>query len=130
MSKYQVTNAQYAAFLNAKHAEGVLEYGVAYPFKDAAYLTGSTGEPLVRDCNSMSKWGITRNSSDGTWSPVSGYENHPVIYLVRGEGLCGLLRLQPSDRGTMGVCVPCGYDYGLQLWRYGRRGLYVVYRKQ
>ena len=82
MSKYQVTNAQYAAFLNAKHAEGVLEYGVAYPFKDAAYLTGSTGEPLVRDCNSMSKWGITRNSSDGTWSPVSGYENHPVIYVT------------------------------------------------
>lgn len=82
MSKYQVTNAQYAAFLNAKHAEGVLEYGTAGGYTDAAYLMGSTDEPLVRDCNSMSKWGITRNSSDGTWSPVSGYEKHPVIYVT------------------------------------------------
>ena len=81
MSKYQVTNAQYAAFLNAKHAEGVLEYG-AGNYGDAAYLKGSADKPLVRDCNNLSKWGITRNSSDGTWSPISGYEKHPVIYVT------------------------------------------------
>lgn len=82
MSKYQVTNAQYAAFLNAKHAEGVLEYGTAGDYNDAAYLAGSADEPLVRDCNNLSKWGITRNSAVGTWAPISGYENHPVIYVT------------------------------------------------
>lgn len=82
MSKYQVTNAQYAAFLNAKHAEGVLKYGMAGNYNDAAYLTGSPDEPLVRDCNNLSKWGITRNSANGTWAPISGYENHPVIYVT------------------------------------------------
>ena len=44
MSKYQVTNAQYAAFLNAKYAEGVLEYGTAGGYTNAAYLTGSADE--------------------------------------------------------------------------------------
>ena len=83
MSKYQVTNAQYAAFLNAKHAEGVLEYGTAGRYTDAAYLAGSADEPLVRDCmNSSSQWGVTRNSTDGTWSPIPGYEDHPVIYIT------------------------------------------------
>lgn len=82
MAKYPVTNAQYAAFLNAKHAEGVLEYGTAGRYTDAAYLAGSADEPLVRDCNELSKWGITRNSADGTWSPIPGYEDHPVIYVT------------------------------------------------
>ena len=85
MAKYPVTNAQYAAFLNAKHAEGVLEYGTAGGYTNAAYLTGSADEPLVRDSRSdyrLFKWGVTRNSSDGSWSPVSGYEDNPVIYVT------------------------------------------------
>lgn len=85
MAKYPVTNAQYAAFLNAKLAEGVLEYGTAGDYNNAAYLTGSADKPLVLNCRSdyrLSKWGVTRNSSDGSWSPVPGYEDNPVIYVT------------------------------------------------
>lgn len=85
MSKYQVTNAQYAAFLNAKHAEGVLEYGLAGNYSDAAYIDGTTGEPLVRNSNSnssgLSPCGVIHNNN-GSWSAASGYEAHPVIYVT------------------------------------------------
>lgn len=84
MSKYPVTNAQYAAFLNEKYAEGVLKYGTASNYIGSAYLTGNTNEPWVRNCNilNLKKWGVTRNSDDGTWSAVPGYEDYPVIYVT------------------------------------------------
>ncbi len=84
MSKFEITNAQYAAFLNAKKTEDVLKYGEAGSgsdiYQNAAYINST--EALVLDCNtdSRSQWGVTHNV-DGSWSAVSGKENYPVIYV-------------------------------------------------
>ena len=64
MSKYEITNAQYAAFLNAKSigSNGLYAAG-AYPTQTLIY--------------SNTSWGLTYSGSQ--WVPVAGYENAPVI---------------------------------------------------
>ena len=64
MSKYEITNAQYAAFLNAKGigTNGLYAAG-AYPTQELIY--------------SNSSWGLTYTANK--WKPVAGYENYPVI---------------------------------------------------
>jgi formylglycine-generating enzyme required for sulfatase activity len=66
MSKYEITNVQFAAFLNAKSigSNGLYAAG-AYPTQ--ALIYGS----------SYNYWGL--NYIGGQWVPVAGYENHPVI---------------------------------------------------
>ncbi|MCX6867172.1 MAG: SUMF1/EgtB/PvdO family nonheme iron enzyme [Verrucomicrobia bacterium] len=61
IGKYEVTNAQYAAFLNAKG--GANSYGI-YNSK-------------------MSSYGIAQTGSSGsyTYSVTSGFENRPVVYV-------------------------------------------------
>ncbi len=64
MSKYEITNTQYAAFLNAKSigSNGLYAAG-AYPTQALIYANTS--------------WGLTYSGSQ--WAPVTGYENAPVI---------------------------------------------------
>jgi formylglycine-generating enzyme required for sulfatase activity len=64
MSKYEITNTQYAAFLNAKSigSNGLYTAG-AYPTQALIYANSS--------------WGLTYSGSQ--WVPVTGYENAPVI---------------------------------------------------
>ena len=64
MSKYEITNAEYAVFLNAK---GVDRYG-HYPEGP------STKEILV---TTNTGWGVW--FSNNQWVPVEGFENHPVV---------------------------------------------------
>lgn len=67
MSKYEITNAQYAAFLNTKNIGGTGLYAAgAYPTKTLIYA--SSGSYY---------WGLEYTGSQ--WVPVAGYENHPVI---------------------------------------------------
>ncbi|MDR1155262.1 MAG: formylglycine-generating enzyme family protein [Bacteroidales bacterium] len=66
MSKYPITNAQYAGFLN--HA-GVDATGVKADIKD--------GERLIEASSDDYGWGLHYNGS--RWEPVTGYEDHPVI---------------------------------------------------
>ena len=70
MSKYEITNAQYAAFLNAKSigSNGLYTSG-AYPTQALIYVS-----------NVSYDWGLHYTS--GQWVPVSGYENHPLIYVT------------------------------------------------
>jgi len=70
MSKYEITNAQYAVFLNAKSigANG-LYTGGTYPTK-----------VLISPSQGISDWSL--HYTAGQWVPVSGYENHPVIYVT------------------------------------------------
>ena len=70
MSKYEVTNAQYAAFLNAKSigSNGLYTAG-AYPTE--ALIAASSGWEELHD------WGLLYSGSQ--WVPVIGYENAPVI---------------------------------------------------
>jgi len=64
MSTYDITNAQYAAFLNAKGigSNGVYAAG-AYPTQTLIYANSSMG--------------LTYSGSQ--WIPVTDYENNPVI---------------------------------------------------
>jgi formylglycine-generating enzyme required for sulfatase activity len=67
MSKYEITNAQYAAFLNAKSigSNGLYAAG-AYPTQTLIYATSGSYD-----------WGL--HYSNLQWVPVAGYENAPVI---------------------------------------------------
>lgn len=73
MGKYQVTNARYAAFLNAN---SISEDGMGA-------VSGVTGDKtLIGDCMTKNKgrWGVTWNGSK--WVPVAGYQDHPVIWVT------------------------------------------------
>ena len=68
MSKYPITNAQYAAFLN--------ENSIGSDGKNTA------GEVLVKaSSGTLYDWGLHWNSVASKWEPASGYANHPVIYV-------------------------------------------------
>jgi formylglycine-generating enzyme required for sulfatase activity len=65
MSKYEASNAQFAAFLNAKSigSNGLYALG-AYP-----------SEPLIYDCGLYN--GLSYTGSQ--WQAAAGFENHPVV---------------------------------------------------
>ena len=67
MSKYEITNMQFAAFLNAK--------GIGSDGKDVAgtYPT----EALIYASDENHDWGL--HYTNGKWIPVTGYEKNPVI---------------------------------------------------
>lgn len=66
MSKYQVTNAEYAAFLNAE--------GIGNP---ATATVGSYGDQtLIVEY----RWSLMHDG--GKWKAQEGYENHPVIFVT------------------------------------------------
>jgi len=70
MSKYEITNAQYAAFLNAKSigSNGLYAAG-AYPTQALIYASSGSYD-----------WGLHYTGSQ--WIPVAGCENKPVIYVT------------------------------------------------
>ena len=67
MSKYEITNTQFAAFLNAKSigSNGIWAAG-AYPTLVLIYASSGSYD-----------WGL--HYTGNQWVPVTGYENHPVI---------------------------------------------------
>jgi formylglycine-generating enzyme required for sulfatase activity len=67
MSKYEITNVQYAAFLNAKN---IPIFGI---YTAGAYPT----EKLIYASSGMYDYGLHYNGSQ--WIPVPGYENAPAI---------------------------------------------------
>lgn len=69
MSKYQITNAQYAEFLNATGVglDGKLKGGL-YP--DQRLFIPSSGD---------TDWGLHFNDK---WTPATGYDNHPAILVT------------------------------------------------
>ncbi|MDR1154329.1 MAG: fimbrillin family protein [Bacteroidales bacterium] len=68
MSKYPITNAQYAAFLNEGEVDGT-----------GANADIQGGQILIQASSGGYDWGLHYNA--GQWEPVAGYENHPVIYV-------------------------------------------------
>lgn len=80
MAKYETTNAQYAAFLNAI---GVGSDGKC-PAADSYSAAQHPGQLLVSDCNKeVNKrtfpWGVEWNNNQ--WVPKSGYSDYPAIYV-------------------------------------------------
>ena len=67
MSKYAITNEEYAIFLNTKSISS-----------DGKYLAGAyPTQAVIYESSDSYDWGL--HYTDGQWVPVEGYENHPVI---------------------------------------------------
>ena len=67
MSKYEITNAQYAIFLNTKSIGN-----------DGKYVAGTyPTQALIYASYGSKDWGL--HYTGGAWVPAEGYENHPVI---------------------------------------------------
>jgi sulfatase modifying factor 1 len=72
MSKYEITNAQYAAFLNAKNISS-----------NGRYLAGTYPTEALIYTNSVDEnYNCGLKYADGQWIPVSGYENDPVTLVT------------------------------------------------
>ncbi len=67
LSKYEITNEQYAAFMNANNIDSNGMSTGAFP-NEVLILPSSLYNP---------DWGL--NYVGGLWVPAAGYENHPVI---------------------------------------------------
>ncbi len=82
MSRYEVTNAQYAAFLNANNIDGSNGFGEGNVTYDQDGSSTSGMRTLVYDCTTvgLSQWGVIWNT--GKWEAMAGYENHPVIHVT------------------------------------------------
>ena len=78
MSKYQVTNTQYAAFLNAAGIAGSSGYGegtVSYTNNSGFLQIDQTQKFIYTD-----NWGVKYDN--GKWVAQTGYENYPVIMVT------------------------------------------------
>lgn len=75
MSKYPITNAQYAVFLNAKNVAFQAGISNQLIYGDGGKCTwgDNNGQIMVLTHN----LGVTYNNS--VWKAQTGYENHPVI---------------------------------------------------
>ena len=65
ISKYEVTNLQYAVFLNRYGSEKI---------KTGDY----EGQEMIYEHN----WGVWKNTITGKWEAQKGYEYHPVVYVT------------------------------------------------
>lgn len=75
MSKYQITNAQYAAFLNGKGVQYETNISNIWISGDGGKCTwgNNSGQIMILVHN----WGVTYDS--GVWKAQTGYENYPVV---------------------------------------------------
>jgi formylglycine-generating enzyme required for sulfatase activity len=71
MGKYEVTNAQYAAFLNDK---GVGSSGSKADIEN--------NQRLIFASSGSYDWGLHWNGGTSKWEPASGCANRPVIYVT------------------------------------------------
>jgi formylglycine-generating enzyme required for sulfatase activity len=71
MSKYVITNEQYAAFLNAKGVNNIGIWATAPSYPTQALIYPSSGS---------TDFGLHYSGSQ--WVPVAGYETSPVIYVT------------------------------------------------
>lgn len=79
MSKYLITNKQYADFLNAKGIGSDGKSDVTY-HKYNLTTTVTENQTLIYACSSFYHWGLRYSS--GSWQPVNGYDNFPIIYVT------------------------------------------------
>lgn len=70
ISKYEITNTEYATFLNVKSIGS-----------DGRYAAGQfPSEVLIYESSGSLDWGL--HYTDGKWVPVKGFENNPVIFVT------------------------------------------------
>ena len=84
MAKYETTNAQYAAFLNAigVGSDGKCPDNGSYP------AARHPGQVLVMDCTKedapyyRSKYGVTWDAAGNRWKPMDGYADCPANFVT------------------------------------------------
>ena len=74
MSKYEITNAQFATFLNAK------KVGSNALYTSGSYPTQILLKPSSVPYSGNYDWGL--NYLGDGWYPVAGYEKYPAIYIT------------------------------------------------
>ncbi len=89
MCKYEVTNAQFAIFLNAIGAivdrVNDTEHKAKCPSVEVYPGARHTGKYLVDNCylgSATYRIGVQWNAGSSKWEPVPGYENYPAIYVT------------------------------------------------
>ena len=76
MSRYEITNIQYAAFLNEKGIESDGKGSVTY-YKDNFDYAVTEMQPFIMTSTSSSDFGLHWETDK--WVPAMGCDNHPVI---------------------------------------------------
>lgn len=75
MGKYEVTNAHYAAFLNAENIGNTNNYAMMS-------IDGASRKLTVNSSLYFFKIGVAWDDTELLWKPVSGYEDYPATYIT------------------------------------------------
>lgn len=121
MSRYQITNTQYAEFLNASNIGSNGEGSVTY---DNNGSPTTSSQILVCDYSTGggSAWGVKWETDK--WVPASGYENHPVIYVTWYGATAYCAWLTQTTGGTWTLPTEAQWEYACRagtttIYSYG-----------
>ena len=135
MSKYPITNAQYAEFLNTKGVQYETEISNDKISGNGGKCTWGENDGQIMVLTH--KWGVAFDA--GAWKASAGYENHPVVNVTWygaaeyakwiGGALPTEAQWEFACRGGQTGSLPFGIGDGTKL-TYGMANFFVKYSYQ